>query len=136
MMKKAKDFWIFLHDRCNYRLFVGVPCVGLLPLYETMSTTSIHYIPVTNENIGVGLVSGAYINDFKSAILLSSKKLKFLRVDRGYIPFLILAYIDGPIDTDLDSVLLSAGEDKVFTFINKIEKNSVPGIIFIGKGDI
>jgi len=133
---KAKDFWYFLCEKYNYRFFVGTPCDGLIPLYDNMGSADMHYMPAANENIGLGIARGSWITGFKSAVLLSSEMLTSLVIGDVGIPTLMVAAIEGKVNTTLKSIHLSDDVDKLTSFMNKLECGKEPAIIFIGKGDL
>ena len=70
---KAKEFWKYLCGTLDYRLFAGVPCLGLLSLYSTMDKDDMHYIPTVNERIALGIVNGSWLAGVKGGVLMSSK---------------------------------------------------------------
>jgi len=68
-MVKAKDFLSYLCEKRDYRYFAGVVCPGLLPLYDNMSSEFMHYIPVVNERVAIGMAIGASVAGLKSSVL-------------------------------------------------------------------
>lgn len=98
-MVKAKGFWKYLCEKLDYRLFAGVPCLGLNPLYKTMDKDMLHYMPTVNERIALGLVSGGWLANFKGGVLLSANSLGGLRNEIKFIkdfniPILLIVYSD------------------------------------------
>ena len=156
-MVKAKEFWNYLCEELDYRFFAGVPCLGLKPLYDTMSSKFMHYIPATNEKMALGLVSGANIANVKSAMLMDSKNILdisslLISFNKEYkVPALVICYDEEYYWTKKHSYvsnLLLANfnvihiddkdtfEESLKYITGKIEKENKPGIFFIGKGDL
>jgi len=98
-MVKAKEFWEYLCNELNYRLFAGIPCLGLNFLYKTMNKDMLHYLPTVNERIGIGVVSGGFLAGFKGGVLLSASSLaglqnEFQIIKDFNIPILLIVYED------------------------------------------
>jgi hypothetical protein len=98
-MVKAKKFWTHLCNKLDYRLFAGVPCLGLNPLYKAMNKDLMHYMPSANERIGLGIVSGGFLAGFKGGMLLSANSLvglksEFQIIKDFNIPMLLIVYSD------------------------------------------
>ena len=70
-MVKARDFWQFICTKLGYKFFSGVPTAGLKPLYDTMNSEIMHYVPTVDDTISLGLVSGAFLSGYKGAILIA-----------------------------------------------------------------
>ena len=146
-MIEAKDFWEYLCVDLDYRLFAGVPCIGLKCLYDKMDPRIMHYIPAAEENIALGLVSGAFLAGMKGGILIDIKNLhnilnSLCNFNLKYnIPFLVIAYAE---DVKFNKILsmykipcrnLSNNFKRDLKYItNKSEKFYIPGLITIGKG--
>ena len=77
-MINAKDFWELMCTKLEYRFFSGVPSIGLNPLYNTMDSEIMHYIPAIDESISLGLATGAFLSGYKSAVLISPNKIKYV----------------------------------------------------------
>jgi sulfopyruvate decarboxylase TPP-binding subunit len=156
-MVKAKDFWEYLCEELDYRFFAGVPCLGLKPLYDTMSSKFMHYVPAVNEKVALGLVSGANIADIKGAVLMDSKNILDLSnllvsFNKEYkVPVLIICYDEEYYWTKKHSYvsnLLLANfsvihiddketfKDSLKYITEKIRKENKPGIFFMGEGDL
>jgi len=152
-MVKAKEFWEYLCNELNYRFFAGVPCLGLKPLYDTMSSKFMHYVPAVNERVALGLVNGANIADIKSAVLMDSKNILdlsnlLISFNKEYeIPTLVICYDEGykkgshvsNLLKNFNTVSLNdkgTFEKSLKYITKKIEKENKPGIFFIGKGDL
>ena len=98
-MVKVKGFWDYLCNKLDYRLFAGVPCLGLNPLYKVMNKDMLWYIPSANERIGLGIVSGGFLAGFKGGVLLSASSLSALKkefqiIKDFNIPMLLIVYDD------------------------------------------
>lgn len=72
-MVKAKEFWRCLCEKLDYRVFAGVPCLGLNPLYKVMNKEFMYYMPAVNERIAIGIVGGALLSGIKGGVLLSEE---------------------------------------------------------------
>jgi sulfopyruvate decarboxylase TPP-binding subunit len=77
-MVKVMEFWKFLCEDLGYRFFSGVPCNGLNPLYNKMSSSFLHYLPAANEQVAVDVVSGSVLTGTKAAALMGSNKVENL----------------------------------------------------------
>lgn len=75
-MGKAKDFWELMCTNLDYRFFSGVPFIGLSSLYSTMNSEIMHYVPAIDDDISLGLTTGAFLSGNKSAVLISPNKIK------------------------------------------------------------
>jgi hypothetical protein len=80
-MIKAKDYWDFLCNDVGIRFFAGLPVVGNTPLYDTMSSDFMFYLPAANERVALGIVNGARLAGVKSGLLLGSNLLRRLHAD-------------------------------------------------------
>jgi len=146
-MVKAKEFWNYLCNELDYRFFAGVPCKGLKPLYDKISSEFMHYIPAVNERVAVGIVSGARLAGIKSAILINANNI-YAVYDLVFnfnsiyeIPFLIIVYNEGNKKLkffNIPKLELNANDyiSKLKTLVNKSEKLQVPVILVVGKGVI
>ncbi len=160
-MVKAKDFWDYLCEELGYRFFAGVACRGLKPLYGSMNSKFMHYIPAVDEKVALGLVNGARIAGVKGAVLMSANYLldvsnTLLSFNKQYeVPALIICYDEEYYWTKHSSIVsLLLGHFKVmkldddvtepgYTFKDNInivvkgaEEENRPGILFIGEGDL
>jgi len=143
-MVKAKEFWEYLCNKLDYRFFAGVPCKGLKPLYDTMSSEFMYYIPAVNERVAVGMVSGASLAGVKSAILIDINNIytiydHLFNFNNIYkIPFLIIAYKskNSKINIGMPYKKMSKVRFKIGlkTFIETMEMEEVPGVIIIEEG--
>ena len=61
-MVKAKELWKHLCEELNYKLFAGVPCLGLNNLYKVINKSDMVYIQAANERIALGVVSGVLLS--------------------------------------------------------------------------
>jgi len=147
-MVKAKDFWEYLCNELEYRVFSGVPCLGFKPLYDNMNSDIMHYIPAVKEDIALGIMSGAALSGWKTGI--------FLHIDEAYsvlnwlekfnleykVPLMVFIYKDED-NTLLNKFIsmnkinkISLGDGfkrQLKTLNSKIEDTLSPGIVFIGK---
>jgi siroheme synthase len=136
-MVKAKEFWNYLCNELDYRFFSGVPCLGLKPLYDEMSSKFMHYIPAANEKIALGLVSGAWLSGTKGAVLMDYGNLgdinKLLSAfnEKYKVPALIIIY-----DENYKCINKKTIYENLKKLVKDIEKENKPGIFFIGKGDL
>jgi sulfopyruvate decarboxylase TPP-binding subunit len=150
-MVKAKDFWNYLCEGLDYRIFAGNACAGLEPLYENMNPEIMHYIPTVRENVAIGIISGSYIGGFKGGIFMRLSNfmdivtwLRTFCVDLK-IPFLIFLYVDTNdlvtkkyLDIlSLPKVNLNKNYKASLNKISKLsEEKGVPGIVFIKEGTL
>lgn len=146
-MEKAKTFWEFLCNEMDYRGFSGVPCGGLKSLYAKMDSEFLHFIPATNENIALGIVAGMSISGIKSGILMRASNfcniVNYLNLlnDKYKIPVLLILFEDEVIQfkrfIKVPSIYLNHNYNKKLKkFLEKMEKESVPGILVIREGII
>ena len=160
-MVKAKDFWSYLCEELDYRFFAGVVCEGLKPLYDTMDSRFMHYIPAVNEKVALGLVNGARIAGVKGAVLMSANYLldvsnSLISFNKQYeVPALIICYDEEYYWSKHNSIvsLLLAHfkvmkiddnieepdytfEDNINIVVKGAEEENRPGILFIGKEDL
>ncbi len=137
-MVKAKEFWEYLCEGLDYRFFAGVVCNGLKPLYDSMSSEFMHYIPAVNEKVALGVINGARLAGVKGAVLIDGKYLNdMLTILEGFnleykVPALIICY--GELKKPSKNFVV--GKSDLGNLIKKLEKDSKPGIFFIGKGEL
>jgi len=147
-MVKAKDFWEYLCNELDYRVFSGVPCLGFKSLYDNMDSDIMHYIPAIKEDIALGIMSGTAMIGWKTGI--------FLHVDNVYnilntlekfnlvykVPLIIFIYKDKDnklLDkfismNKINKIYLTDEFKKQLKILNsKMEKTLTPSIVFIGK---
>lgn len=147
---KAKEFWEFLCEEMDYRFFAGVPCKGLKPLYDSMSSKFLHYIPAVREDVALALTSGASIVGTKSAVLMNFDRLYNLfdcvsSFNSEYkVPVLILAHCDSD-KTELVKTLTSHKiphrvlrdvKRDLRYLIKRMENLEMPGVAIIGEGTL
>lgn len=135
-MVKSKEFWKHLCDGLGYRLFAGVPCLGLNPLYKTMNKDMLHYMPSVNGRIGLGIVSGASISGTKGGVLLHQDVLIELGNEIGFIkkfniPVLFILYSDSKRSYPFWYKELSEGFEKD---LDKIAGRNKPSILLVKEG--
>lgn len=137
-MVKSKEFWNHLCKKLDYRLFAGVPCLGLNPLYKTMDKDIMHYMPSVNERIGMGIVSGGWLAGFKGGVLLPASFLagltKEIQLIKDFnIPMLLIVYEDTKVTYPFWHRELSEDFKKD---LDKIASRSKPSILLIRKGQL
>jgi sulfopyruvate decarboxylase TPP-binding subunit len=139
-MVKATDFWEYLCNKLNYRFFSGIPCVGLDPLYNKMSSEFMHYIPAVSIQIAIGLTNGAFLSGVKSAVLSNTSHICKLDLDfnlKNSIPLLLITsskekpmlrkeIYNLDLTDDLEKCL-----DKIY---RHLETKLKPGVLFIEEG--
>lgn len=135
-MVKSKKFWEHLCNKLDYRLFAGVPCLGLNSLYKVMNKDMLWYIPSANERIGLGIVSGGFLAGFKGGVLLSASALSVLKsefqiVKDFNIPILLIIYSDVKMTYPFWHKELSDNFEKD---LDKIASRSKPSILLIKEG--
>jgi len=142
-MIKAVDFLDYLCNTLGYRFFSGMPCCGLKPLYNSMNSDFMYYIPAVREDIALGLVSGASVSGEKSCILIHYDYLNNILNwinDFNFkhkIPFLVIVYSDNGIDIPLKASKVVLGNDfkKDLNSISyRIDKQEKPGFVIIKEG--
>ena len=60
---------------CNVKLVASVPCANLSSLLIELDNSKIKHIPVTREEEGVGICSGAYLGGMRSALIMQNSGL-------------------------------------------------------------
>jgi sulfopyruvate decarboxylase TPP-binding subunit len=137
-MVKVKEFWEYLCGELDYRFFSGVVCNGFKPLYDKMSSEFMHYIPAVNEKVALGIINGARLAGVKGAVLMDGKYLNDIittldSFNLEYkVPALIICY--GELRKPSKNYIV--GKSNLGNLIKKLEKESKPGIFFIGEGDL
>jgi len=132
-MVKAKEFWSYLCEKLGYRLFAGVPCLGLNPLYKAMTKDVLHYMPTANERIGLGLVSGGWLAGVKGGVLLSGNSFAGLgneiqMIKEFNISMLLIVYSDSKMSYPFWHKELSDNFEKD---LDKIMGRKKPSILLI-----
>lgn len=135
-MVKAKEFWKYLCDTLDYRLFAGVPCLGLGPLYKTMDKGMLHYMPTVNERIGLGVVSGGWLAGFKGGVLMSASSMVGLgneiqMIKDFNIPILLIVYSDVKITFPFWKKELT---DDFKKDLDKVVGRNKPSILLVKEG--
>jgi hypothetical protein len=139
-MVKAIDFWEYLCNKLNYRFFSGIPCIGLDPLYNKMSSEFMHYIPAVSIQIAMGLTNGAFLSGTKSAILTNTSHICRLDLDfnlKNSIPsLLITSSKEKPVlRKEIYSLDLTDNLEICLDKISKhLETKLKPGVLFIKEG--
>jgi len=72
----AQELLDYLCNTLQYRFFTGIPTTKLLPIYNNMDETFMHYIPATNINIAIGMAIGTFMAGIKSIVLLGKDQFK------------------------------------------------------------
>ena len=135
-MVKAKEFWSCLCDDLNYKLFAGVPCLGLSKLYKVIDKVNMRYIQASNERIAFGIISGALLSGNKAGVLLHENALSGLfneiQVVKDFnIPMLLIVYSDSKMSYPFWHMKLSDDFNKDLI---KISKRKKPSILLIKEG--
>lgn len=135
-MVKSKEFWSYLCKELNYRLFAGVPCLELNPLYKMMNKDIMHYMPSVNLRIAFGIVSGGWLAGFKGGVLLPANSLAGLKneiqlIKEFNIPMLLIVYEDIKVTYPFWHKELSGDFKKD---LDKIDGRSKPSILLIKEG--
>lgn len=135
-MVRAKEFWKYLCDKLDYRLFAGIPCKGLNPLYKSMNKDILHYMPAINERIAVGIICGGFLAGFKGGVLASTNFLVGLKneikvIKDFNIPMLVIAYSDSDVTLPFWHRELSDNFEKD---LDKIANRNKPSILLIKEG--
>ena len=136
VMVKSKEFWECLCNKLDYRLFAGVPCLGLNPLYRVMDKNIMHYMPVSNERIAFGTVSGGWLVGVKGGVLLHGNSLiglgSEIQIIKNFnIPILLIVYSDSKISYPFWHKELSNNFEKD---LDKIAGRNKPSILLIKEG--
>ena len=135
-MVKSKEFWSYLCKELDYRLFAGVPCLGLNPLYKTMDKDIMHYMPAANLRVALGIVSGGWLTGFKGGVLLPASFLAGLKneiqlIKDFNIPMLLIVYEDTKITYPFWHKELSEDFKKD---LDKLTGRGKPSILLIKEG--
>lgn len=139
-MVKAKDFFKVLCEDLNYRFFSGVACSGLAALFKNMDSSFLHYVPAINEVTALGLVCGASVSGLNSCLIMDMKFKEDLYSNFKFtiennIPILIIAYSDNKKEDfkfDIPMKVFNTDKD-IRALVKKMEKESSPGLLIIGK---
>lgn len=120
-MVKANDFLKYLCGELDIKLFTGMVCSGLLPIFNKMDGSFMHYIPTIVEKTAYGIACGSYISGVKSAILidytlLNNIDFKF-STDNG-IPLCIISYTSNNIEDIVSLNHLDLSDD----FISDLDR--------------
>lgn len=62
-------------NACNIKLVASVPCANFSSLLTELDISGIKHIPVTREEEGVGICSGAYLGGMRSALVMQNSGL-------------------------------------------------------------
>lgn len=138
-MVRIKDFWKYICEDFNYRLFSGVPCRGLSLLYNTMNAKFMHYMPPTTDLVALNLINGARVAGTKGVLLIDesnilniTNSIKYLNMEYG-IPLLILMY-GNKIPSGIKCT--KGGIKDLIKIINKVDTAGAIGIVSINDGDL
>jgi sulfopyruvate decarboxylase TPP-binding subunit len=140
-MVKVKELFTCLCDDLNYRFFSGVAFKELENIFKFMTPEFLHYVPAVNENTAFGLVCGASLAGMKSCLILDLKLKENIYSNFDFalenkIPFLIIGYgekTDNVMDIPKQYLIDTL---KVLKLEEKIIKESIPGLLIIGKDSI
>jgi hypothetical protein len=131
---KAKDFWNILWNDFDYRFFSGVPAIELIPLYKSMDSSMMNYIPAANENIGLNLSVGSWIAGTKSGMLLP--KNLFNHLDLTDLEFPVIFIVSGNAVVLKNIISMAVSEDELRKFISDTFISKAPGVILVKEGDL
>lgn len=140
-MVKAVDFWEVLCNDIGYRLFTGVPCEGFNSLYNKMSSSFLHYIPAANEQIAIGIITGAFLVETKAAAFMSTARVEKLDLSfniQNDIPtFIIVSGKEKPkVPGAYVTILNEDLKGSLIRVVKHITTTGKVGILFIGEGFI
>jgi sulfopyruvate decarboxylase TPP-binding subunit len=138
-MVKAKDFFNALCEELNYRFFSGVACKGLAPLYKAMDESFMVYTPAINELTALGLCAGASISGLGSCMLFDMRfkediysNFNFLLINK--LPIILIGYSEKKEDFKYDIPIVYFKDIVDLNKLSKkIDKQSTPGLLIIGK---
>lgn len=137
-MVKAKKFWNYLCEVLDYRVFVGVPCLGLNPLYKVMDKSIMYYMPAANERIALGISCGVVMSGTKSGVLLSETSLigignEIELINNFNIPILLIVYSEVKRNYPFWHIELS---DNFKKDLDKISGRKTPSVLVIKGGTL
>lgn len=123
-MVKAKDLLDYICNDLSIRLFSGIVCSGLLPIFNKMDGSFMHYIPTIIEKTAHGIVCGSYLSGIKSSLILDYRLLNsidFIFNIKNNIPLFIIAYNDGSVQ-DIESLSNINLSDNYKDDLNRLDK--------------
>lgn len=133
-MVKATEFWNFLCEEMDYRLFSGVPCLELKPLYDKMSPKFLHYMPATDERAAFGIALGAAMSDVKTGVLVKSN---YLDLAKDWMDMCvrfqkhIVVLTDKQIVRRVHTIVFDGDYEKLKKALNKKQKEGKLAIIVL-----
>lgn len=135
-MIKAKEFWNFLCEEMDYRLFSGVPCLDFKPLYDKMSSKFMHYIPAVNEYSAFGIAIGTAVPGIKAGVLID---YDYLNVIDDWLEFCannkthLLIITNQVIKRKIPYLEFDGDYGKLKLFLGKHKNRGVAVIVLRGK---
>jgi len=135
-MVKAKEFLKFLCEDLDYRFFSGVPCLGFKPIYDSMSSKFMHYVPAVNERSAFGISMGAAVAGAKSAVLVDSS---YLSMNSDWFDFCkdskqhILVITNREVKLPVSTIVVESDFETLKDFIDKVESKNQPGILVLSE---
>jgi hypothetical protein len=64
-----KSFWDTLCNGFGYRFFTGVPNMSLAPLFNTLDSKILHFVPAISDPIAVDIAAGIALCGDKAVVL-------------------------------------------------------------------
>jgi len=133
-MVKAKEFWNFLCEDMDYRLFSGVPCLGLKSLYDKMSIDFMHYIPAVNEHAAFGIALGSTTAGVKTGVLVDAQ---YLDMVEDWMKFCfdyeshIVIITNKDLKRKISKLVFEGDYRKLKTFLARKDREGKPAIIVL-----
>lgn len=133
-MVKAIEFWKFICEEMDYRIFSGVPCLDLKPLYDKMSSKFMHYVPAVDEYTAFGISIGAITSGAKSGVLLDSN---YLDVANDWMIFCaehkehILIITNRELEKKVSNIVFNGNYEKLRSFLTNKETTGKPAIVVL-----
>ena len=138
-MIKATEFWNFLCDDMNYRMFSGVPCLDFRPLYDKMSPKFMHYVPAVNEKSAFGIVTGAATSGVLAGVIVDSEYLNwgvewidFCKKNKNHIVILT----NNKVNHKVPNSIFEGEYDKLRKFLLRARKREVPALVILKGEDL
>jgi len=133
-MVKATEFWKFVCEDMDYRIFSGVPCLGLKALYDKMNPKIMHYIPAVNEHTAFGISLGATTSGAKSGVIVDAQ---YLDMVEDWMKFCfdhknhLIIITNNDLKRKIAKIVFDGDYKKLKTFLNKKSKEGKPAIIVL-----
>jgi len=139
-MVKAKDFLDYFCNSLDIKLFSGIVCNGLLPIFNKMNSNFMHYIPTILEKTAHGIICGAGISGSKASLIFDYSclnKLDFSLNINNKIPLCAITYLNDNIKDEgyLNHVFLSEEYKHDLDVLNSLVFNDMKiGVLVIKEG--